>query len=178
MRVSDILKSNRQTLATCIPDNSIGSICTLLSSLNVGALPVCDAHGTLVGIISERDVVRAFAKDGARLADRHVRDLMTREEADAQAPRSPYTGYGRSQARWHAFDPGHYGVAVAGVARRGQRAPRHDDRRPEPLTHATAAPQNVTDLGRPCHSSGGPSDHLATKAVNTHLGRNFRFASI
>ncbi len=43
------------------------------------ALPVCDAHGTLVGIISERDVVRAFAKDGARLADRHVRDLMTRE---------------------------------------------------------------------------------------------------
>ncbi len=79
MRVSDILKSNRQTLATCIPDNSIVSICTLLSSLNVGALPVCDAHGTLVGIISERDVVRAFAKDGARLADRHVRDLLTRE---------------------------------------------------------------------------------------------------
>ncbi len=79
MRVSDILKSNRQTLATCIPDNSIVSICTLLNSLNVGALPVCDAHGTLVGIISERDVVRAFAKDGARLADRHVRDLMTRE---------------------------------------------------------------------------------------------------
>ena len=55
------------------------SICTLLSSLNIGALPVCDAHGTLVGIISERDVVRPFAKDGARLADLHVRDLMTRE---------------------------------------------------------------------------------------------------
>ena len=79
MRVSDVLKSNRQTLATCIPEESIVSICTRLSALNIGAFPVCDAHGTLVGIISERDVVRAFAKDAARLADRHVGDLMTRE---------------------------------------------------------------------------------------------------
>ena len=79
MRVSDVLKSNRQTLATCIPEESIASICTRLSSLNIGAFPVCDAHGTLVGIFSERDVVRAFAKEGARLVERRVRDLMTRE---------------------------------------------------------------------------------------------------
>lgn len=79
MRVADVLKSNRQTLQTCIPEESIASICTRLSALNIGAFPVCDATGALVGIISERDVVRAFAKDGARLADRHVRDLMTRE---------------------------------------------------------------------------------------------------
>lgn len=77
MRVSDVLKSNRQSLATCIPEESIVSISTRLSALNIGAFPVCDARGALVGIISERDVVRAFAKDGARLADRHVRDLMT-----------------------------------------------------------------------------------------------------
>ena len=79
MRVSDVLKSNRQTLATSFPEESIVSICTRLSSLNIGAFPVCDAHGALVGIISERDVVRAFAKDQARLAERRVRDLMTRE---------------------------------------------------------------------------------------------------
>jgi CBS domain-containing protein len=79
MRVADVLKSNRQSLATCIPEESITSICTRLSALNIGAFPVCDAHGVLVGIISERDVVRAFAKDGARLADMHVRDLITRE---------------------------------------------------------------------------------------------------
>ena len=79
MKVSDALESNRQTLATCIPDESIASICTRLSSLNIGAFPVCDAQGTLVGIISERDIVRAFAKDGSRLIDKHVRDLMTRE---------------------------------------------------------------------------------------------------
>jgi CBS domain-containing protein len=79
MRVADVLKSNRQSLATCIPEESITSICTRLSALNIGAFPVCDPDGALVGIISERDVVRAFARDGARLADLHVRDLMTRE---------------------------------------------------------------------------------------------------
>jgi len=79
MRVGDVLKSNRQSLATCIPEDSITSICTRLSALNIGAFPVCDARGTLVGILSERDVVRAFARDGARLADMHVRDLMTQE---------------------------------------------------------------------------------------------------
>ena len=79
MKVSDVLKSNQQTLATCIPEESITSVCTRLSTLNIGAFPVCDANGALIGIISERDVVRAFAKDGARLAERRVRDLMTRD---------------------------------------------------------------------------------------------------
>ena len=79
MRVADVLKSNRQSLATCIPEESITSICTRLSALNIGAFPVCDARRALVGMIPERDVVRAFAKEGARLADMHVRDLMTRE---------------------------------------------------------------------------------------------------
>ncbi|MBV9290151.1 MAG: CBS domain-containing protein [Hyphomicrobiales bacterium] len=79
MKVSDVLQSNSQILATSIPEESITSTCTRLSSLNIGAFPVCDAEGKLVGIISERDVVRAFAKDGARLAERRVRDLMTRD---------------------------------------------------------------------------------------------------
>jgi CBS domain-containing protein len=79
MQVSDVLKANRQNLATCVPEESIASICARMSALNIGAFPVCDARGTLVGIISERDVVRAFAKDGARLVERHVFDLMTLE---------------------------------------------------------------------------------------------------
>ena len=79
MKVSDVLNSNRQTLATSFPEESIVSLCARLSSLNIGAFPVLDAGGALVGIISERDVVRAFAKDQARLAERRVRDLMTRD---------------------------------------------------------------------------------------------------
>lgn len=79
MKASDALQSNRQTLATCIPEESIVSLATRLNTLNIGAMPVTDAKGALVGIISERDIMRAFAKDGARLVERRVRDLMARE---------------------------------------------------------------------------------------------------
>ena len=79
MKVSDALQSNRQTLATCIPEESIVAFATRLSSLNIGAMPVVDAHGALVGIISERDIVHAFVKEGARLVERRVRDFMSRD---------------------------------------------------------------------------------------------------
>ena len=79
MKASDALQSNRQTLATCIPEELIVSLATRLNTLNIGAMPVTDATGALVGIISERDIMRAFAKDGARLVERRVRDLMARE---------------------------------------------------------------------------------------------------
>ena len=78
MRVSDVLKSNRQTLATCIPEESIATLCTRMSSLNIGAFPVCDAHGALVGIISERDIVHALAHHGPSLLSLTVAEVMTR----------------------------------------------------------------------------------------------------
>ncbi len=78
MKVSDALRSNRQIVATCIPEESIITFATRLNSLNIGAMPVADAKGGLVGVISERDIVRAFARDGARLVERRVRDLMAR----------------------------------------------------------------------------------------------------
>lgn len=65
MKVSEALHSNRQVLATCIPEESIVAFATRLDSLNIGAMPVVDAHGALVGVISERDIVRAFVKEGA-----------------------------------------------------------------------------------------------------------------
>ena len=79
MKVSEALQSSRQSVATCIPEELIVTFATRLSSLHIGAMPVADAKGALVGVISERDVVRAFARDGARLVERRVRDLMTRE---------------------------------------------------------------------------------------------------
>ena len=48
MKASDALQSNRQTLATCIPEESIVSLATRLNTLNIGAMPVTDATGALV----------------------------------------------------------------------------------------------------------------------------------
>ncbi len=77
MQVGVFLKSCNQSLALCGPDESISAIAERLSSKNIGALPVCGVNHALIGVISERDLVRAFAKDCAALRDRRVRDLMT-----------------------------------------------------------------------------------------------------
>ena len=80
MKVSEVLQSNKQVLASCTPEEPILTISERLNALNIGAMPVCGAGGGgLIGIISERDIVRGFARMGARLTERHVRDLMTKE---------------------------------------------------------------------------------------------------
>ena len=122
MKVIDVLKSNRQVLACCTADEPILTIAERLSSLNIGAMPVCGANSTLIGVISERDLVRGFARNGAKLTERYVRDLMTREVVtcgpddtmagrrgpDEQAPHPPPAGGGGRQAHRHAVDQGRH----------------------------------------------------------------------
>ena len=47
-----------QKLLTVAPGDSVRAACILMSSGNVGALPVVDEDGALVGMISERDVIK------------------------------------------------------------------------------------------------------------------------
>jgi CBS domain-containing protein len=49
----------------------------MLKEANVGALVVTDGDDKLVGILSERDIVRNLASDGAKLMTKKVSDLMT-----------------------------------------------------------------------------------------------------
>lgn len=43
---------------TTSPDDSVRTACITMSAANIGALPVVDDHGDLVGIFSERDVIK------------------------------------------------------------------------------------------------------------------------
>ena len=79
MTVNDILLHKGSEVVTIEPTATLAAVVRILVRQRIGALLVTGADHRIVGIISERDVVRAFAKDGARLADMHVRDLMTRE---------------------------------------------------------------------------------------------------
>ncbi|MGO8739586.1 CBS domain-containing protein [Rhodoblastus sp.] len=79
MKVVSFLQADQQRLSTCAAEETIESVAKRLSALNIGALPVCGANNALVGVISERDVVRGMAKEGCKLAERRVRDLMTRD---------------------------------------------------------------------------------------------------
>jgi CBS domain-containing protein len=76
--VATILQNKARELSTALAGDSVAAAVTLLAERRIGALPVLDAGGRLIGILSERDVVRALAADPAVLT-RRVEELMTSE---------------------------------------------------------------------------------------------------
>jgi len=65
MMVSQILRSKGDSVFTVTPNETIGSASALLYSRRVGALVVQDDQADVVGILSERDIVRVVAEAGA-----------------------------------------------------------------------------------------------------------------
>jgi CBS domain-containing protein len=78
MFVSQILKSKGDTVFTVGPSETVAAVSMLLHARRVGALVVLDAE-RVVGIVSERDVVRAMAKGGAEALAQAVSEFMTRD---------------------------------------------------------------------------------------------------
>lgn len=77
MRVHDVLTSKGSTeVYTIRPDATVRELLDVLAELNVGALVVSDDGSSMLGIVSERDIVRKLRDaDGAR--SRLVSDIMT-----------------------------------------------------------------------------------------------------
>jgi len=77
-RIRSILKYKGSKVITAVPEQSIASFAALLYAHKIGATPVVDAENNLVGIISERDVVRGIIEHGAALLTMPVQALMTK----------------------------------------------------------------------------------------------------
>lgn len=76
MFVAEILKTKGNAVFSISPDLTVTQACAELEQKRVGALVVCDGD-QVVGVFSERDVVKALAADGADALDRPVADYMT-----------------------------------------------------------------------------------------------------
>ena len=78
MLVAEILKSKGGEVFSVAPDITLSDACAELDSRRVGALMVCDGD-KVVGVISERDVVKAVAADGAASLAQPVSAYMSRK---------------------------------------------------------------------------------------------------
>ena len=76
MRIADVLKTKGAAVATITPETSVSGLLTELSVRNIGAMVVVSPDG-LVGIVSERDVVRKLRELGSDLLARPVSEIMT-----------------------------------------------------------------------------------------------------
>ena len=77
-RVYSILKRKGDGVVTAIPDQNIASFAALLYAHRIGATPVVDAENHVVGMISERDVIRGIIEHGALVLTLPVSALMTK----------------------------------------------------------------------------------------------------
>ena len=83
MLVAQILKDKGDQVFTCEPTDTVSQAARALHERRVGAMVVCKGE-QVVGILSERDIVRSLARDGAAALERPVADYMT---ADVQFAR-------------------------------------------------------------------------------------------
>lgn len=79
MTVGTILSAKGRNVVTIDPGASLAKAAKLLTEKRIGALLILGADHRIVGILSERDIVRAVAQRGAAALDDLVSTAMTRD---------------------------------------------------------------------------------------------------
>jgi CBS domain-containing protein len=83
MLINQLLNLKGYQVFTASPDDTLASVSALLYARRVGAFIVSDRLGRVVGIVSERDVIRAIAQKGAAALEQPVSDIMTKDVISA-----------------------------------------------------------------------------------------------
>ena len=78
MSLKTILAPRAGNVISIEPTSDLRTAAKLLSTHHIGALVVLDAAGRLVGILSERDIVRMMADIGSAVLQLPVAQVMTR----------------------------------------------------------------------------------------------------
>ena len=77
MQVRELLRRKGSDVVTITPSATVSAALALLDERRVGAVVVSADERRVDGILSERDIVRRLARDGAATLDQPVGDLMT-----------------------------------------------------------------------------------------------------
>lgn len=77
--IAGVLKNRTVPVVTCRPDDTIQLVVGLLDRHKIGAMPVIDGEGRLVGVVSERDIIRRLAASKDDVRAQKVNELMTRD---------------------------------------------------------------------------------------------------
>jgi CBS domain-containing protein len=79
MQISELLKAKGSTVFTVKPNATVSEVLGELSRHNVGAVVVSKDGRTIAGIASERDIVRALAREGAAVLTGPIAAIMSVE---------------------------------------------------------------------------------------------------
>ncbi|RIK88448.1 MAG: inosine-5-monophosphate dehydrogenase [Hyphomicrobiales bacterium] len=77
MTVKSILDAKGRDVVTLGPDATLAEAAGLLAEKRIGAVVVTDGDARILGILSERDIVRVIGQSGAAALDMRVSGVMT-----------------------------------------------------------------------------------------------------
>lgn len=77
MNIGQILKAKGRAVATARPDTSLLEIANKLAQKKIGAIVVVGDKGEVVGIVSERDIIRKLGERGPAVLNEPVSQSMT-----------------------------------------------------------------------------------------------------
>ncbi|MCP4333199.1 MAG: CBS domain-containing protein [Gammaproteobacteria bacterium] len=78
MKLAELIKGKQNDIVRIRANSSIADAANTMTSNKIGALLVEDDGGAILGILSERDIVRGMGPHGADLHDVAVSQLMTK----------------------------------------------------------------------------------------------------
>jgi CBS domain-containing protein len=84
MAVSHILSVKGRNVFTVRPTDTVNAVAKILGEKRIGAIVVTDDQGHIVGIVSERDVVRQIASEGAEVLKKPASAIMTKNVMTCQ----------------------------------------------------------------------------------------------
>lgn len=79
MIVANILKSKGSHVVSVAPTDTLVEVCSILIREGIGAVVVRDASGRVVGLLGERDIVRALARNGEAALQLTTESVMMRD---------------------------------------------------------------------------------------------------
>jgi CBS domain-containing protein len=79
MTVKAVLARKGTHVTTIEPAANVAAAIKVLGEQRIGALVITGPDQRVIGILSERDIVRALAEHGAQALDRPVSEMMTRK---------------------------------------------------------------------------------------------------
>ncbi|MGD9784522.1 MAG: CBS domain-containing protein [Hyphomicrobiaceae bacterium] len=78
MNVAGILKVKGRAVMTGRPDETIQEVAAKLALRRIGAVVIVGEGGSVMGIVSERDIIRAVGEQGASVLGQTVGSIMTK----------------------------------------------------------------------------------------------------
>ena len=77
MKIKDISRISGRNITTIEPNSSIADAVEKMVVNSIGALPVCEADGKLIGIISERDIIKWLYSHDKPAEKTKIKNVMT-----------------------------------------------------------------------------------------------------